>query len=178
MNDRKPEYFVPAFIGGVVSGVLLMTPFLFFCCCLWLIPGGVLAAWILSSRTEAGLKPGDGAVVGALTGIVAAVVDSLLGLTPLQDINRSIMMTVTDRMAEFSGTPLPQLGRLKEQLAAPTVPTAAGFLISLFILAAVMALAGILGGIIGVAVFGRKTPPTPPGGPGPTIPPQGPSDAP
>jgi hypothetical protein len=175
MDDAKPEYLVPALIGGAASGVLLMTPFINLCCCLWLIPGGVLAAWVLAARTGPGLKGGDGAVVGALTGIVAAVVDAFLGLTPLQSINRSVMRTMADRMAEFSGAQLPQLDRLKEQLAAPPNYTVAGFLIGLFVLAAVLALVGLLGGVIGVAVFGAKKPSPPPRQP--PAPPQGHSDA-
>ncbi|HZE21485.1 MAG TPA: hypothetical protein VE082_05480, partial [Desulfobaccales bacterium] len=109
MDDRKPEYFFPALVGGALSGALLVTPFVNLCCCLWLIPGGMLAAWLLSTRTGPGLKPGDGAVVGALTGIVAAVVDTLLNFTPLREINLRVLRTLADRFAEFSGATQQQM---------------------------------------------------------------------
>ena len=44
------------------------------CCCLWLVAGGVLAAWLMQQSHPAPVTPFDGAVVGLLAGVVGAFV--------------------------------------------------------------------------------------------------------
>ena len=172
MNDRKPEYFVPALIGGVAVGVLSVTPFLNCLCCLWAIGGAVLAAGILASRTDTNLTVGDGAIVGSLTGILAAVVLTILQMTPLQEMNARIGQRLVQRMAELSNQALPSWWDPQSLRLHGFSP--ARFILGLFISAAVFAALGVLGGVIGASLFGRKkTPPSPPVMPAP----QGPANA-
>ena len=44
------------------------------CCCLWLVSGGVVAAYVLQQNQETPITPGDGALAGLLAGIVGAFV--------------------------------------------------------------------------------------------------------
>ncbi len=44
------------------------------CCCLWVVSGGAVAAYILQQNQPTPLTPGDGAVIGLLAGIVGAFV--------------------------------------------------------------------------------------------------------
>ncbi len=174
MNDRKPEYFVPALIGGVAVGVLSVTPFLQCLCCLWAIGGAVLAAGILAARSDHSLTTGDGAIVGALTGILAALVTSFLQLTPLQEINARIGQRWVQRMAELSNQQLPSWW--KPEQFGTHIFSAARFLLGLFISAAIFAALGVLGGVIGASLFGKKKAlPQPQPAPPPS--PQGPSNA-
>ena len=57
----------PALIGGVVNGVLSGLPVINIgniCCCLWVIVGGAVAAYMLQQKREVPINAGDGAAVG------------------------------------------------------------------------------------------------------------------
>ena len=43
------------------------------CCCLWVVSGGVVAAYVLQQNQTAPITPGDGALVGLLAGLIGAV---------------------------------------------------------------------------------------------------------
>lgn len=159
MNERRPSMLTPALLGGAVAGILSGLPFLNCLCCLWIIGGAMLAAYLLAKESPGSLTSGDGAVVGALSGIAAAVVDSLVGI-PLRGLNLAVMRRMFDRLAEFA-----------EEMPAgweEWIDRSAGgfsiamFFLGLFLSAAVFAAVGALGGIIGASLFGRK--PQPPQG--------------
>jgi len=159
MNEQRPSMLTPALLGGAVAGILSGLPFLNCLCCFWIIGGAMLAAYLLARESPVSLTAGDGAVVGALSGMAAAVVDSLVGL-PLRGINLAVMRRMFERLAEFAEE-MPSgwqswLDRSAGGFSAPW------FFLSLFITAAVFAAVGALGGVIGASLFGRK--PRPPQG--------------
>jgi hypothetical protein len=171
MNNQRPEYFRPALIAGAAAGILSGIPFVNCLCCLWIIGGAVLATHLLAGRTPGPLTAGDGAIVGALTGVVAAVADSIVSI-PLRPFNEAFTRRLLEGLGRFSDQMPPGWQDLIDR-SRSTGFTAAGFLFGLFVSAAIFAILGVLGGIIGVSLFGRKkaAPPAVP------EPPQGPSDA-
>jgi hypothetical protein len=176
MTQQRPEYFRPALIAGAVAGVLSGLPFVSIgnCfCCLWIVGGGALAANLLAKTTGGVLTSGDGAIVGALTGITAAVVDSLIGLL-LRPFNMELAKGIIDRISNL-GYDMPE--NWESLLSGPSGMTSpALFFIGLFISAAVFTVIGILGGIIGVSLFAKKLPKASPPATPPTAP-QGSGDA-
>ncbi len=170
MNDQRPEYFGPALMAGAAAGILSGIPFVNCLCCLWIIGGAVLAASLLARKTPPPLTAGDGAIVGALTGLVAAVADSLVSI-PLRPFNEAFSRRLLQGLGRFSNQ-MPQGWQELIDRSRATGFTVAGFLFGLFVTAAVFAVLGILGGVIGVSLFGRKKT-APPAAP----PAQGPSDA-
>ncbi len=179
MPAQKPEYLRPALIAGAVAGLLSGLPFIGAAnclCCLWIVGGAAIAAKLLAADTAGTLTAGDGAMVGALTGIVAAVADSLISI-PLRPFSMDLARRFLDKAAELGGE-LP--AGLDEIMAGSSGLSSPGwFLIGVFLTAAVFTVMGALGGIIGVSLFGRRTlPPSPP--PASAVPPAvgpGPSDA-
>lgn len=172
MDEKKPEYLRPALIAGAIAGVLSGLPFVNCLCCLWIIGGAALAVNLLAKNTAGVLTSGDGAIVGALTGIVAAVVDTIIKI-PLQPYNMALARRVLDKFSEF-GQDMPASldGFLN---GSSNFLTPGWFLLGLFLTAAVYTVVGVLGGIIGVALFGRKKPQAPPPA-APVPPPPGPGD--
>ena len=159
MDQQKPEYLVPALIAGGVSGILSGIPFVSCLCCLWIIAGAAWAAHILAGRTPGGLTGGDGAIVGALTGIVAAVAGTVVEI-PF----RPFSVEQVRRLLEMFPETADEMPAGLESLLSGGSWTSPGFfLLGLFVSAVVFAGLGVLGGIIGVSLFGRKrTPPAPP----------------
>ncbi len=76
-TTTKPGYAQPALIGGVVLGVLSALPIVSVgnaCCCLWVVAGGVIAAYLFQQNQHRPITPADGALVGLLAGLIGAVV--------------------------------------------------------------------------------------------------------
>jgi hypothetical protein len=73
----------PGIVGGLVAGVLSVLPIVQLgnvCCCLWVVSGGVVAAYLLQQNQALPIASGDGAIVGLLAGVVAAFVITLLSI--------------------------------------------------------------------------------------------------
>jgi hypothetical protein len=156
MNKQRPRMLTPALTGGAVAGILSGLPFLNCLCCFWIIGGAMLAAYLLAKESPISITAGDGALVGALAGISAAVVDSLVGI-PLAGIKLAVMRRMFERLAEFANEmPSGWESWLDRSVGGFSV---ALFFIGLFFSAAVFAAVGALGGVIGASLFGRKPQP-------------------
>jgi hypothetical protein len=169
MDPQKPDYFRPALIAGAVAGLLSGLPFIGAgncICCLWIVGGAAMAVRLLAAQTRTLLTAGDGAVVGALTGITAAVVDAIVSI-PLRSFNMDLARRILDKASEFGGDMPAGLDEIFNRSGAVSP---GWFLLGLFISAALFAVMGALGGIIGVSLFGKKAlpplaPPSAPPGP-------------
>ena len=180
MDQRKPEYFKPALMAGAVAGILSGLPLIGNAnclCCLWIVGGAAVAVRLLAKETPSALTSGDGAIVGTLTGIVAAVVNSLVSI-PLRSFNLGLAQKFMDWASEMGGEMPAGLDGLFQSAAGPISP--GWFLLGLFLTSALYAVFGALGGIVGISLFvkkpGRAVPPPPPPAIPPATPP-GPSDA-
>jgi hypothetical protein len=177
MNKQKPEYLRPALIAGAVAGLLSGIPVfsLLNCvCCLWILGGAAFAVKLLSQGTPVVLKPSDGVLVGILTGIVAAVAHTLVSLAFPPDIE--LARRFLGWLSNMGIEQPPNIDNLLEGTSRFLSP--GWIILGLFFTAAVYAVMGALGGVIGVSLFGRKAAPPAPSGPAaPPATPQGPSDA-
>ncbi|MCD6193408.1 MAG: hypothetical protein J7L26_08040 [Candidatus Aminicenantes bacterium] len=153
MSNQKPGMLVPALIGGGIAGLFSAIPFLNCLCCLWIIAGAMLAAYLLAKDYPTSLPMGDGAIVGVLTGIVAAVVDAIISL-PLQAVNAQVIQRFMERLSEYTSEMPPGWENWMERGFGPA--SAAMFLVSLLMSAVIFALLGALGGILGAALLGKK----------------------
>ena len=154
MDEKKPEYFRPTLIAGAIAGVLSGLPIISCLCCLWIVGGAALAVKLLVKQTPGLLRPSDGAIVGALTGIVAAVARTLLSLAFRPDIEAA--HRALDWLSSFGFEKPSNIDSLLESSSAFLSP--GWLLLGLFITAAVYAIMGVLGGIIGVSIFAKKKP--------------------
>jgi hypothetical protein len=92
----------PAILGGLVIGVLSALPIISTgncCCCLWVVSGGVLAAYLLQSNSRGPIEVGDGALVGLLAGLIGAVVFLVLSV-PISVLAGPIQARMIERLIE------------------------------------------------------------------------------
>jgi energy-converting hydrogenase Eha subunit A len=176
MDKQKPEYLRPALIAGAIAGLLSGLPIISAgncVCCLWIVGGAAMATKLLAKNTSGILTSGDGAIVGALTGIVGAVVQMLIAI-PLRPSNIELGRRMLDWLSSL-GLDMPSnMDGLLD--GGPGILSPGWFLLSLFLSAAVFAVMGVLGGIIGVSLFAKKKPQA--SSPAATPPLPGPGDAP
>lgn len=135
----------PALLGGLIVGVLSAIPFINYCCCIWSIGGGALAAFLYIKDSPTPVKTGDGAMVGGLAGVVGAVIYLVLGLP----IAIFFGMAAMEQRLYQSGVHLPFSGVLL-------------MVVSGIVGAVILALLATLGGVIGVAIFEKRKDGTPP----------------
>ena len=129
----------PALLGGLIVGVLSAIPFINYCCCIWTIGGGVLAAFLYVKSSPTPVKMGDGAMVGGLAGVVGGIIYFVLSLP----INIFFGMAAMQEQLYRSGVHLPFSGILLVILTS-------------IVGAIILALLTALGGIIGVAIFEKR----------------------
>src|SRR6266850_783593 len=92
----------PALLGGLIMGVLSAIPIIYYCCCIWSIGGGALAAYLYIKSSPTPVKMGDGAMVGGLAGGVGALIYLVVGLPIL-----ILLGTYTEYQLAQSGITLP-----------------------------------------------------------------------
>ena len=77
------ERLQPALWGGLFIGVLSALPIVNAgncCCCLWVLVGGALAAYLRQQNTPYQIDVAEGAIVGLMAGVVGGVVSSVLSI--------------------------------------------------------------------------------------------------
>ncbi len=137
-------------------GVLSALPVIYFaniCCCLWVVSGGVLAAYLLQQNEAAPLQPADGALVGLLAGVIGAFVYLVLSI-PINILLGPIERQILQRLVETTGTTMPPEFRdYVGSVVSGVVGGLIGFIFYLF----VGSIFSTLGGLLGAALF-RKPP--------------------
>jgi len=154
-NEQKPGMFIPALIGGGIAGLLTGIPLINCLCCLWIIGGGITAAYFFSRESSQPMTPGDGAIVGIFAGLIAAVVDFLVSI-PLAPLSQKFFQRFMEQVAQYAEQMPEGWEQLMEQGGADM--SASMMLLNFAVSAVIFSLLAALGGIIGVALFKKKTP--------------------
>jgi uncharacterized protein YqgC (DUF456 family) len=159
-----PERFQPALWGGLFIGVLSALPFVNLgncCCCLWVILGGVLATYLRQQNTPFQLQASEGALLGLVAGAIGGVIGQVLSI-PLEMMMGPLQQEFIQRMLE-NNPDLPS--EVRDAMGSATAVGAVrvvSALVSIFI----STVFGMLGGLLGVAIFKKNLPPPPPPGTG------------
>lgn len=144
---------MPALIGGGLAGVLSAIPFVNCLCCLWIIGGAMLSAYLLSKDSKVLLTSGDGAIVGGLTGIIAAIVDFFVSI-PFQAMSDEMARSIMEKISEYADE-IPE-GWESFLEGGGFEASMAMNILGLLIAAVVFSILGALGGILGMSMFGKK----------------------
>jgi len=156
------ERLQPALWGGVFIGVLSALPLVNVgncCCCLWVLIGGALAAYLRQQSSPFQITAAEGAVVGLMAGAIGGVIQSVLSI-PFEMMAGPMQQQIMERILSSNPDVTPEMRDMIERLA-----TSSGFrVIGLLITVVVYTVFGLFGGLLGVAIFKKNLPPPPPPG--------------
>ena len=150
----------PALYGGLFIGVLSALPLINIgncCCCLWVLMGGALAVYLRQQNSPYAVPASEGALVGLLAGLIGGVVAGLLSI-PLQAMTSGFQQQMLERILSTNPDMPAEARDAMERCATGSALQTVGALINVV----VFTIFGMLGGLLGVAVFKKNAPPPPP----------------
>jgi uncharacterized protein DUF5518 len=165
-TTNKPSFGQPALIGGVVMGALSALPLVSagnLCCCLWVIAGGAIAAYLLQQNTSIPITPGDGAMVGLLAGLVGALVQFAISI-PIGIMVAPMERAMMQRVLEMAGTMPPEVRDMIERYSGNEAAMGIGLMVARHVIGLVfwLVVGGIfstIGGVLGALIFKKDLPP-------------------
>jgi hypothetical protein len=132
-----------------------------FCCCLWVVSGGVIAAFLFQQNRTTPITPSDGALVGLLAGLIGALVHVLVAI-PIDLVVGPMEQAIRQRILD-QGTLPPEVRDLLERYGRGGAMGSAFFIISRILGLMFWIFAGgvfsTLGGLLGALIFRKQTPP-------------------
>jgi len=145
----------PILVGGLFLGVMSALPIvqLCNCCCIWIIGGGALAAYLQQQNQPTGMTVVDGARVGLFAGLVGALVWLIVTqaldvvLAPLQE---RLMVEVLRNARDLP----PEVRSMLEN-----ADRSGGYAFSFALMLIFGSLAAAVGGAAAAAYFRKDVPP-------------------
>ena len=175
---EKPSKVQPAIAGGLIAGLLTSIPLVNLinvCCCLGIVIGGVVAARMMIKRSPVlPITTGEGAMTGALAGVVGAIIYFVIGV-PLALLTQPFLLGLVIQFADNSNNPQLRdafMEMIRQSEAQPLSQKILAGILSGVMYAALIIAFSTIGGIIGVALFEKRKGQQPPAG-GPGYPPPG-----
>jgi hypothetical protein len=147
-------------LGGLVMGVLSALPIVYAanaCCCLWVVCGGLTAAYLFQQNQPLPISAGDGALVGLLAGLAGAGVHLVLSI-PIDIVMAPIERSMALRFADMAGNMPSNLRDMLDQVSQRTAHAGIGLIllrraIVFMFMLVIGSIFSTVGGVIGAVVF-------------------------
>jgi hypothetical protein len=158
----KSSLTQPALIGGLVGGVLSALPLIYvgnLCCCLWIVSGGAVAAYLLQQNQSLPITTGEGALVGLLAGVAGAFVYLVLSI-PINILMAPMERALLERLSETMSNMPPEFREFARNPGSGSIGVrlVLGFL-GFVLMLVLSAIFSTLGGMLGAVIFRKKMPP-------------------
>lgn len=161
--------YQPALLGGVFIGVLSSLPVVNvanLCCCLWVVAGGLLTVYLQQQGRPDPLETSEAVMGGLIAGLVGALLAAFVSFAMLS-VTGAAFQDQIQRAIESNPDVPPEF---RDFIIRLTTGRNMALLVAAINLP-VYAIFSMLGSLLGLAFFRKKTPPATPAQPGPT--PQG-----
>ena len=152
----------PALFGGIFIGVLSALPIINFgnCfCCMWVVAGGALAAYLMQQNYPYAITAADGALVGLLAGLIGGIIGVAIAV-PIELMMGPVQQRILERFVLSNPDVPPETKTMIENMAARGV-IGVMVVVRAVISAFIGMIFGMLGGLLGVALFKKKDAPPP-----------------
>ena len=152
-----PQKLQPALYGGVFIGVLSALPIVNLgncICCLWVVSGGALAVYLMQQNHPYALTAADGALAGLMAGLIGGAIGVMLSI-PIEMAMGPVQQRMLERLVLSNPDVPPETKQMVENMASRGV-TAAVIAFRLIASVCIGAVFGMLGGLLGIALFKKK----------------------
>jgi len=149
----------PALLGGLFIGVLSSLPVISagnVCCCLWVISGGLLTVYLQQQATPEPIETGEAVIGGLVAGVIGGVITTLARYAMFL-LMGPMMAGIADQIRQQIGqnpNAPPWVGDMVTRMMSGS-----GFALVALIQIPCFAVFAILGALLGLAFFRKKTPP-------------------
>lgn len=148
-----------AALGGIFIGVLSGLPFVSAgncCCCMWMVSGGALAAYLEIQQKNRSLTAGEGAAIGALSGVIGAFVWIPIAVA-LAVLLGPLQRALFEEFARNARDMPPEAREFLENFGGGGTAVGAvfGFIFQLF----AGTIFAAIGGVLSAAYFKKEVPP-------------------
>jgi hypothetical protein len=153
----------PALYGGLLIGVLSALPIVNWgncCCCLWVVAGGMLAVHLRQQNSAFAITSAQGALVGLLAGLFGGILGVVLSI-PI-DMAMGPYQRQLLEWAVAQNPDIPSETREMIERAGRGSGGVAGVVFNFVAYSFFGSIFGMLGGLLGVALFSKNVPPPPP----------------
>jgi hypothetical protein len=150
----------PALLGGLVIGVLSGLPVISSgncCCCMWILGGGALAVYLRQQNLPTAIDASEGALVGLMAGAIGGVLATLIGV-PMNMLFGDLQRQWMEGFMASRGDVPPEFREMMERMASGGAVIGITAVFNLI----TGVVFGMLGGLLGVAIFKKNAPPQPP----------------
>ena len=130
------------------------------CCCLWVVSGGVVAAYVFQQNRSTPMTPADGALVGLLAGLTGALVQVVVKI-PIDIMVAPMERAIVQRVLDM-GTLPPEVHDLLDRYGRGGGGAAVfilGRIVGLMFWLCVGGMFSTVGGLLGALIFRKQTPP-------------------
>jgi hypothetical protein len=131
------------------------------CCCLWVVSGGAVAAYLYQQNRSTPMTPADGALVGLLAGIAGAVVRTIVSI-PIDILVAPMEQAMLQRLLDMGTFPpdaRDMFDRFGRNGAIGSGYYIVGRIVGLMFWVCIGGIFSTVGGVLGALVFKRQTPP-------------------
>jgi hypothetical protein len=144
-------------LGGLFIGILSALPVVSLgnCCCLWIVSGGVLAAYLDQQRDPLPITTSRGAFAGFVAGIIGAFVWLVVSMG-LDVLLAPLRQMVEGEMVRIAREAPPDVRALLESMNASSPLR---YTLNFFLLLCAGGIFSTLGGVLGAAFFRNDVPP-------------------
>ena len=150
----------PALLGGVFIGVMSALPIINAgncCCCLWVLAGGALAVYLYQQNSPVSVPAAEGAFLGLLAGLIGGIIWVVLSI-PIQMLLGPMQADWMNQWMAGNDDVPPEAREMLERMMAGGAFQIIGAIINII----TSIIFGMLGGLLGVAIFKKTAPPQPP----------------
>ena len=131
------------------------------CCCLWVVSGGVIAAYLFQQNRSAPMTPADGALVGLLAGLAGALIHTVVAI-PIDLLVAPMEQAMMQRVIDM-GTLPPEARDILDRYGRGARTGGAYFILArivgLMFWIFVGGIFSTLGGLLGALMFKKQNPP-------------------
>ena len=150
--------FQPSLVGGLFIGIVSSLPIVGganACCCLWVVLGGLLTVYLQRQAHAGALDAAEALLGGLVAGLVGSIISTAVSAMLYAVSGDQVLEQIRTYLEGNAQMPAEIKDRVESLLGARNAPVMIA-LISALVTVPMYSVFGMLGALLGFALFGKK----------------------